>query len=256
MDDQFDSMLYRRVTVFADRVDDSDWLEVRRRAGEPSRSRLLSRGALLAAAALVVVGVLAAPGWGLGSRLVDLFSGEPAPPNVKQAVHESDVGAPPGMAPGIEAGETRRLLTVQLADGRHETLWVAPSRSGGVCEYLQRGPVASPGAGCGPTEIPAGKIYWGLQGHAEHDTTVVLHGRVGGDVASLDLNYADRTTAHLPLTQGFFLYEIPASHFAQGKRPSFLVGNDAGGHEVARALLHPDSLYGVFPGDNRHPPRG
>lgn len=255
MNDRFDSMLSRRLAVFADQVDDSDWLEIRRRAGESRRRRLFSRGAQLTAAVLVVVGVLAAPGWGLGSRVVDLFSGEPAPPDVQQAVHASDLGAPPGMAPGIEAGTTRKLLTIQLADGRQETLWVAASRSGGVCEYLQRGRVASPGAGCGPAEIPAGKIDWGLQGGAQNDTTVVLHGRVPGDVASLELSYADGTTARLPLTKGLFLYEIPATHFAQGKRPSLLLGTDASGREVARASLEAEPNYGVFPGDSGRPPR-
>ena len=56
-----------------------------------TRLRLVAAGLALAAA----VGILAAPGWGLGFKVVDLFTGEPAPRDVQQAVHGADVGAPP-----------------------------------------------------------------------------------------------------------------------------------------------------------------
>jgi hypothetical protein len=255
MDDRFDAILSRRLALFADPLDDSDWLDVLRRAPRSSPSRSRAAVGVLAAASLVVAGVIAAPGWGLGSRLIDLFSGEPASPDVQQAVHASDVGAPPGMAPGIEAEKTHKLITIRLADGRQETLWVAPSKSGGLCVYLQRGEPASPGAGCGPSEPPANRILWGLQGRAEHDTTVVLYGQVQSDVTSLRLTYADETTTRLPLTKGFFLYEIPASHFAERSRPSLLVGENGSGEEVAHASLRPVfSYFGMFPGDHRRPP--
>jgi hypothetical protein len=241
----------------AEPLTDSDWLDIRSRALNASPS-LFRRVPMVAAAVAVVVavvaaGVLAAPGWGLASKILDLFNGDPATPDVQQAIHESDVGAPPGMAPGIEADKTHKLVAIQLADGRQETFWVAPSRSGGVCIYLQRGAMASPGAGCGPAEPPPGRILWGLQGHTEHDTAVVLYGQVPQDVVNLALAYSDGTVSRLPLTKGFFLYEIPASQFAQGKRPSLLVGENQNGDEVTRASLHPDSFDNVFSVAGRNP---
>jgi hypothetical protein len=232
-------------------------LDVRYHARNVSPSRFrrvpIASAAVALAVAVVAAGVLAAPGWGLASKILDLFNGDPATPDVQQAIHQSDVGAPPGMAPGIEADKTHKLVAIQLADGRQETFWVAPSRSGGVCIYLQRGATASPGAGCGPAEPPPGRILWGLQGRTEHDTAVVLYGQVPQGVASLALTYSDGTVSRLPLTKGFFLYEIPASHFAQGKRPFLLVGENQNGDEVTRASVHLDSFDRVFSGAGHNP---
>jgi hypothetical protein len=108
--------------------------------------------------------------------------------------------------------------------------------------------VAAPGAGCGPAEPPEDRILWGFQGRTEHDNIVVLYGQVPNPVTDLRLIYSDGTTSDVQLKKGFFLQEIPASHFAPGSRPMVLVGVNARGDEVSRAPLNPG--YGVFPGDS------
>ena len=63
-------LLGERFEALAERRDDSDWLDVRRRARRRSRR---VRGALLVASATLLAILFAAPGIGLGGRIVGLF---------------------------------------------------------------------------------------------------------------------------------------------------------------------------------------
>src|SRR5207344_1861694 len=63
---------------------DSDWLEVRRRARRPWK-----RMALVAAVA-VAGALLVAPAFGLGGRALDLIRGDPAPPEVQTYFAENN----------------------------------------------------------------------------------------------------------------------------------------------------------------------
>ena len=148
------------------------------------------------------------------------------------------------MAPGIKANETRKLITISLGDGRQETMWVAPTKSGGLCVYVQRASLSG-GPGCGPAEAPVGKIEWGLQGRAEHDNAFVIYGRVPDAAVDLDLRYADGATARLPLTKGFFLWEIPEARVARGARPASLTAHDSQGDVVGHTVI-PAWLDTVF----------
>lgn len=234
MGDAFDSLISQRVGAYASTVDDSDWLDVERRAAERAPSaRRRFRVVAIAAALVAGLGVLAAPGWGVGYDVVDLFTGDPAPAEVQQAVHGADVGAPEGMAPGIDASKTRKLLAIPLADGRQATLWVAPTRSGDLCVYVQRGSLAG-GPGCGPSAPPVDQVKWGFQGRGEYDDTFLLHGRVPNGTSSLALRFEDGATADISLVKGFFLYQIPSNHLARGARPSAFTAYDSSGNEIAQ----------------------
>jgi hypothetical protein len=56
---------------------DSDWLDVRRRARRPWRR------AVLVAVVAATVALLVAPAFGVGGRVLDLIQGKPAPPPVQ-----------------------------------------------------------------------------------------------------------------------------------------------------------------------------
>src|SRR5689334_2666305 len=108
---------------------DSDWLEVVRLARP--RRRLGKRVALPVAAALVAV-VVAAPAFGLGGRIVRLFSGgKRAPATVQQSFAKLDRGAPPGLRTGIAPSLTRRIDLPGAV-----SLWIEPTSGGGFCVFV------------------------------------------------------------------------------------------------------------------------
>jgi hypothetical protein len=216
-----------------------------RRAGRVSSARQRRNFALVTAALLAALAFIAAPGWGLGFSVADLFSGEPAPPDVQQTVHGADVGAPPGMAPGIEASETSKVTAITLADGRTETLWVAPTTSGGLCVYAQRGSLSG-GPGCGPSKPPTDAVDWSIQGRAEYDNTFVIYGRVPDRATRVDLSFADGKSVPLTLTKGFFLYEIPPAHIELEARPFALTAYDDDRNEVANTTLMQAAVDAAF----------
>jgi hypothetical protein len=91
----------------------------------PSRSRpLWVSGAVAAALLAILVGT---PALAVGLGVIDFGSAEPAPPRVVKQFESLSTGAPPGMDPGVVAGEARQVRVA----GR--VLWVAPTRAGGLC---------------------------------------------------------------------------------------------------------------------------
>jgi hypothetical protein len=93
---------------------------------------------VLLAAVSIGLAAIALPAAGLGSRIIDLFTGESAPADIEALFAQADIGAPPGMAPGVIADDTHKLMSVQTPSGKRATLWVAPTESGGWCTWIQR----------------------------------------------------------------------------------------------------------------------
>lgn len=123
-------LLERRFQAVANPHDDSNWDEVRSRAGRGPVARL----ALLAAAAVAVVAA-AAPASGLHEPVIDFLAGEPAPERIVtgyEGLNRRSAAWAPRLKFDVIAGETRRVTTVRLSDGAH-TLYVAPTREGGFC---------------------------------------------------------------------------------------------------------------------------
>jgi hypothetical protein len=206
----------RRFQAVAKLHDDSSWDEVRRRArrGPPRRVALLA-----AAAAAVAV---AAPASGLHEPIIDFFAGERATDRVLPNFAYMDVGAPPGMATGVIAGETRRVVTVRLSDGAHE-LWVAPTHAGGFCELWTGMSGGCDRLGTVPLSVTYGGAPFVVTGHADADY-----------VHSVEARYADGTTEPVdldwvgaPINAGFFAYEPD-----RGRVPDELVGLGANGDIV------------------------
>ena len=227
--------LSERLAALVYPLDDSDWLEVNRLAASPR-----GRGLRFAFAAAAVAGAvaIAAPAFGLGGKLVRLFgSGEPAPPKVERSFASLDAGAPPGLATGVIAAESRKIV---LPNG--VALWIAPTKAGGFCLF-----VAGGGGGCdanrklgfAPTFSIAGPIN---KKGAILGGPVLIDGSTTDDEATtVEIEFGDGDSAAVPvvwisapINAGFFGYEVPRAHWAQGHRPTLLILRDANGNELAR----------------------
>jgi integrase len=124
---------------------DSDWLDVRRRARRPWRR------AVLVAVVAATVALLVAPAFGVGGRVLDLIQGKPAPPPVQTSFVGGNAArqqrfafaAAAGLAlhdrfSPVVPGETRGVAEVETADGPIY-LWVAPTEDGRHCWLVQTG---------------------------------------------------------------------------------------------------------------------
>jgi hypothetical protein len=95
---------------------------------EPSRRSDSSRRVLLIAAAIATAAVLAVPALAWRFGVIDFSNAQPAPIHLVKEFASLSEAAPPGMDPRVIAGETRRVGEI----GGH-TLWVAPTKAGGLC---------------------------------------------------------------------------------------------------------------------------
>lgn len=247
MSDWLHDPLRDRFTALADHGDDSDWLDVRRRARRAARRRALAVAAAAAAALLL----LAAPAFGLHRVVVSFFESEPAPQRVQLDFARQELGAPKGMAPGAIADQTRKLI-VLTAGGADTFVWVAPTRAGGFCTQWHVG-----AGGCRVRGV-GGPIGAGWMGRSED--LMFLYGAVlSNDAARLELRYEDGTATDVPLTwvsppidAGFYFLEIPPAHLQHGARASELVLYDDDGDVLATEkapvrdpLDEPDPATGV-----------
>ena len=238
----------RMRTAVDDEGDDSDWADVRRRARvlEPRR-RHLSR-ARIAVIAVVLAALAVTPALGLDDRVRNLFAGESAPAEIERLFASVDADAPAGMATGVIAEDVHKLIEISTSDGRSAILWVAPTRGGGVCAYIQRvGQKIAGGPGC--SGATAGTdLRPGIQGPPgdDPDGPVFLHGRVLTTVTTLDLRFADGDAAEVPVVEGFYLFEVPPSRYEATRQPAFVIGRDQDGDEVGRGEVL--GGFGAYPG--------
>jgi hypothetical protein len=239
MTDRLEQVLAARLGELQGPVGNPDWADVQRKA----RNLRVRRRTSKVAAALAVALVAAAPALGLRGHIVQLFgSGDPAPDKVVTSFAEMDVAAPPGMAPGVIAGETREVARWTLSTGKTSILWVAPTRAGGFClEFSSFGGGCdrdrkldfSPMLGIPGTIAPPGEL--------QKPPVIVGGDTLLHDASSVDVQFEDGDDVQVPLTwvsapidAGFFEYELPVSHLGDGHRLSALVLQDANGHELAR----------------------
>lgn len=244
-------LLRERFAYLANPLDDSDWLDVRRRAGVGKRRRPI--WIALAAAIAAVAVLLATPALGLRGRIVQLFEeSEPAPEKVARSFATMNVGVPSNMpSPGVIAEETREVMTIRVNPEKEAVLWVAPTEAGGFCIFVGVRKIGAPGdvggGGClssrqlsfSPTMSipgrvsPSGEIL---------DPPVLVSGSVLLDEATaVELRHQDGERASLkllwvsePIDAGFFLYAVPREHWRKGHRPSSIVVLDERGRELAR----------------------
>jgi hypothetical protein len=221
-----ETQLVERFTALANLLDDSDWLDVRRRA------RRGSRRWLTVPVAATVAALLVASAFGLYRQVVDFFAAEPAPERIVQEYRElSARSAALGMGPRVVPGQARKVMALER-DGKPEPFYVAPTADGGFC--YRWGTSGS----CGrilAVQRPVGLGYLdGANGPAE------LEGHVlDPDVARLELRYADGTSTEIPVVwvsppidAGVFAYDVPAAHEQAGHGATELVALDSDGDVV------------------------
>lgn len=194
-------LLRERLAALADPVDDSDWREVRRRAGHRGgRSRIL----LPLAAGLAAL--VAGSAFAYYGDVVDFGSAERAPRESVEFFEELAVGAPPGMDPRAIPDETRRIEIAGLA-GDSKTVYIAPTRAGGLCELWDHG-----AGGCDKLgRTPIGLMTWGRRGRGT-GLTAHVDARY---VARVELRFPDGrvleppvTWVSAPIDRGFLFYDF------------------------------------------------
>jgi hypothetical protein len=231
-----DLLLADRLSLLVDVPAAGDWGDVERRVRRARRHRMVTTAAIVAAALIVAVPAA----FGLHRVVVDFLSAEPAPERVRLDFARLGLGAPKGMAPGVIAGQTRKV-PVRSADGSETYVWVAPTQRGGFCLTWANGTGgchARTGGGVGASFSGSG------------DKNGVTIRQVAGattrtEAERLELRFADGTTLELPITwvsppidAGFYAYEIPT-----GRKPQELALYADGGDVLAReSFPDPDPL--------------
>jgi hypothetical protein len=197
---------------------------------------------------------MATPALGLRGRVVELFSsGKPAPSAVVEDFAQLDAVAPPSMAPGVIAGQAREVMRVPLSTGKSAVLRVAPTRAQGFCHDLSTsGPDAEGGGGCdSDRSLPLSRglsIPGPISSQGEiMKPPVVLDGdTLVRGAAKVEIGFEDGQVAlapvvwvSKPIDAGFFVYEVPRSHWEAGHRPSAVAILDAAGRELRAAEMLP-----------------
>jgi hypothetical protein len=223
---------------------------LRREIAQPRRSSRRRITVAVAVGLIVLSGaVVATPARGVGSRLLDLIQGTPAPPEV-QTYFAANAGTRQQMfayqqsagerlheqfSPVI-ASEARGVFSIETADGPIH-LWAAPTEDGRQCWLIQAG--ARPATGtpyglgsCDETEHTSALnpgIFW----TAERPNVVVAYARVyDEEITRIDVEVEGAPPIPLHVT-GYALGPIPKE-----ARLLALVGRNAEGHEVTRTTLH------------------
>lgn len=198
------------------------------------RSRLVLA---LAAAALVVVPTALA----FGGRIVDLFHGTPAPPEVSvnfRAFNRlADLAIQQGFAAKMPRSDVRKahgVIEIETPDGPQD-LWAAPSDRGGNCYFIDfaddpPGPSGTSGfGGCDPSPPPASNINWGDVWVASHPDLLTVWGSVFLDAATVQVAFDDGSTLNLPVVERMFLGSV-----AEGAKVEKVTAFDAAGNQVAQ----------------------
>jgi hypothetical protein len=237
--------LARHFAPLVNPLDDSDWLDVRRRARRP-----LARPIVLVAA-LVLAALAVAPALGLHRQFVDFFEGESAPDRVETSFAELDIAAPPGMAPGVIAEQARRVFRRRVSERHIVTIWAAPTKAGGFCAHSQireiGGGSRGGGGGCDRDRTLALAPGLVIPGPISPDGTiqrepVIIDGHLAiREAESLEVRFENGESDEIPLVwisepidAAFFAYAVPREHWRPGFRPAFVIARDGDGRELAK----------------------
>ena len=214
---------------------------------------------VLAAAALALAAaLLATPAFGLGDYLAHLLANrKPAhrPPDLIQRMFQNMYDARPDDATGVIPGKARVAISLTIPGFGHKNLWVAPTRSGGYCSSL----------GCNRTRSEPFRVQLGVGGptsgraavQGSRDQHVFIEGdTVLRNARRIAIQYESRSDLKpllrgdrkplvwikKPIDAGFFLFEVPKSHWEPGQRPVAIAVYDSKG----RALYRDTSIGGWF----------
>jgi hypothetical protein len=200
------------------------------------------RRSIAIALAVLVLGavLLATPAFGIRDRIAYLFGAEDKPSNVIERYFSNQTGVPSGTE--VLAKQARLAVQISIAGYGRQSLWVAPIKGGGFCSTasicaLDRSvPLAATLLVTGPKpriHVDAGepreaRVF--VRGHtlARGATKLAAHYE-DGSVDRTPIAWMDK-----PIEAGFFIYEIPKSHWDPGTRLVALTAESAGGRVLAR----------------------
>jgi len=224
-----DGLLAVRFAATRDGHDDRDWDDVLQRANAQTVTMHRRRLALVAAAVLLAI---ALPTLALSASVRGLFGlGRPPRPEYRQA---------------------RLAVSAPIPGGRVARVWVAPSTTGGTCEFVtidpagrNRHPVRMTGGG-GCTLGHArfhGQLSWSFS-RGRRDTPIV-HGRVGANLhaARVELRWHGGVQ-QLAYSGGYFVAASPALKDPPFRRlPYDIVVYNTDGRIAAQSRIPTSFLY-------------
>jgi hypothetical protein len=243
-------LLAERFAALTNRLDDSDWRDVRRRARTASRRWLL----IPVAAAIAVIA--AGSALAVYREVVDFFSAEPAPERIQLDFeflreHTAEASSKFGGPKFTTEGPAREVMRVQI-DGEARPLWVVPTREGGFCYRLHfHGSCLTPDARA-DDRIGAGGLA--TRNAAGFDWLV---GTVRDErVQEVELLYQDGERARVPfvwvsppIDAGFYAHDVPEEHEQSGHLTVAVIGRDEDGDAVGHTCLRvgPDEIARSVP---------
>jgi len=230
MSNASDRLLAKRFAALSNPLDDSDWLDVRRRVGNSRGGRLWLAFPLAAALAALVVG----SAFAFYHEVVDFFSAEPAPERIVVDFGKMRAHASVGLGPDVIPGEARKITPVAI-EGKPRALYVAPTSDGGFCwrwHYV---------GSCGRTRPDQPSLGGGWL-ESEHGGPAQISGHLlDSDIRRLELEYEDGVRTEIPfvwvtapIDAGFYLFEVPPEQLPAGRRAAVLRALDENGDEIAR----------------------
>jgi hypothetical protein len=215
--------------------------------------------AATAALALLVV----SPAIGLRGHIVRLFSdAPPAPERVVKSLTALEEGAP-ALQGGSSTIDAREVLDEPVGFDRRAIVWLAPRTGGGFCSLLELqrldGTSEGGGAECVPLMKTRLSFETSLRGSVS-STGEILSGPVLIDgwvslakADSVEVQFEDGGAVALPfvwvadpVSVGFFVYDVPPTHWQPGQMPTAIVVRNAEGNEIAREAVTGIDLRGSF----------
>jgi hypothetical protein len=141
-------------------------------------------------------------------------------------------GGPPS-AP--DRSKQRELLGVDLADGGHASIRVAPNRGDGRCTWVYvNGNSRSFGCfGPGGPSLPLDQVTGGFIRRIDRIPSL-FQGEFASGIGSVEIGYADGTSVRLRPTERFVLYEVPAGHMRPGHQAVSITTFDHQGVALVR----------------------
>lgn len=181
-------------------------------------ARFGRRQLLVAAAVLLLAGLLAGSALAFGDRLLDFIRGEPAPKSVQSEFARLDPHSviPYFDYPTVIKGRIRGVLAFDTAAGR-VALWAGPTRSGGACYVVRklrqktlsdRLPLA---AGCFGRHVERGLKLVATLVAPTGGNLAFAFGYAAKDVASVEVHLADGKVKRTLVYERFFAVGAPAT---------------------------------------------
>jgi len=223
-----------------------DWDDVLDRASAAIPLRRNRRVWYALAAAAVLLGILVSPAFGLGERIVDLFTGSPAPKPVKREL-SFGTNVANSKVDELMRQRVHSVALTEKARGLVEAstsagllrIWGAPTSDGGLCTYMVIAGAPDGWLSCETPEEQSDEMFIGAPDHrtANNKTVRFVSGQVGDGIASVKVDLADGSTLPVRIVRPFFFRVLQP-----GEQPEDLIARNSTGDLVAKVSVHPDSF--------------